>query len=331
MYEVMAGELPEFADGTLGMALNLEQNAVGAVIFNIAIDAIINQKDCLCVYVAVGQKASTSIVIMSALFMRAHAPQLQATAESNQEFLADGQLDVAAIETFTVIMSALFMRAHAPQLQATAESNQEFLADGQLGMALNLGQHDSLATTVLVKTGVASSPALQFVAPYTGATVAEYFMYQGKATATRHPQGYREMCLLLRRPPGREAYPGDVFYLHARLLERAATLNYAIGGGSMTSLPVVSQTASTLGQHDSLATTVLVKTGWLARPPCNSWRRTRELQLPSTSCIRARPQLRGTLKAIEKCACYCGDLRGVRPTPETCSTCTLGSWSGPRR
>jgi F-type H+/Na+-transporting ATPase subunit alpha len=219
MYEVMAGELPEFADGTLGMALNLEQNAVGAAIFNIAIDAIINQKDCLCVYVAVGQKASTSIVIMSALFMRAHAPQLQATAESNQEFLADGQLDVAAIETFTVIMSALFMRAHAPQLQATAESNQEFLADGQLGMALNLeqnastlGQHDSLATTVLVKTGVASSPALQFVAPYTGATVAEYFMYQGKATATRHPQGYREMCLLLRRPPGREAYPGDVFF-----------------------------------------------------------------------------------------------------------------------
>ncbi len=92
----------------------------------------------------------------------------------------------------------------------------------------------------------ADDPAtLQFIAPYTGATVAEYFMYQGKATATiyddltKHAQGYREMCLLLRRPPAREAYPGDVFYLHSRLLERAAKLNYAIGGGSMTSLPIV--------------------------------------------------------------------------------------------
>jgi F0F1-type ATP synthase beta subunit len=80
-------------------------------------------------------------------------------------------------------------------------------------IASTLSQHDSLATTVLVMSGADEPATLQFVAPYTGATVAEYFMYQGKATATiyddltKHAQGYREMCLLLRRPPGREAYP----------------------------------------------------------------------------------------------------------------------------
>jgi F-type H+-transporting ATPase subunit alpha len=108
-----------------------------------------------------------------------------------------------------------------------------------------LDEHDSLKTTVLVMSGADEPATLQFVAPFTGAAVAEYFMYQGRATATiyddlsKHAQGYREMCLLLRRPPGREAYPGDVFYLHARLLERAAKLNYEHGSGSMTSLPIV--------------------------------------------------------------------------------------------
>jgi F-type H+/Na+-transporting ATPase subunit alpha len=92
----------------------------------------------------------------------------------------------------------------------------------------------------------ANEPAtLQYLAPYTGATLAEYFMYNGKATLviyddlTKQAQAYREMSLLLRRPPGREAYPGDVFYLHSRLLERAAKLNNELGEGSMTALPVV--------------------------------------------------------------------------------------------
>ena len=92
----------------------------------------------------------------------------------------------------------------------------------------------------------ANEPAtLQYLAPYTGATLAEYFMYTGRATLTiyddlsKQAQAYREMSLLLRRPPGREAYPGDVFYLHSRLLERAAKLNNALGEGSMTALPIV--------------------------------------------------------------------------------------------
>ena len=86
---------------------------------------------------------------------------------------------------------------------------------------------------------------MQYLSPYTGAALAEHFMYQGQHTLvvyddlSKQAAAYREMCLLLRRPPGREAYPGDIFYLHSRLLERAAKLSPALGGGSMTALPVI--------------------------------------------------------------------------------------------
>jgi len=101
------------------------------------------------------------------------------------------------------------------------------------------------AVQVIVAATADSPATLQYLAPYTGAALAEYFMYTGRHTLviyddlTKQAQAYREMSLLLRRPPGREAYPGDVFYLHSRLLERAAKLNDKLGSGSMTALPVV--------------------------------------------------------------------------------------------
>jgi F-type H+-transporting ATPase subunit alpha len=140
----------------------------------VAVDAILNQTDALCVYVAVGQKTSTVAEMIS-----------------------------------------------------------------------GLARIKDMSSVVIVLSGADEASTLQFLAPYTGATIAEYFMYQGIATCTvyddltKHAIGYREMCLLLRRPPAREAYPGDVFYLHARLLERGAKLNDALGGGSMTALPIV--------------------------------------------------------------------------------------------
>ena len=140
----------------------------------IAVDAILNQTDVLCVYVAIGQKTST-----------------------------------------------------------VAE------------MLASLGTQKDLSTVVVVMAGADEAATLQFLAPYTGATIAEYFMAQGSPTCTvyddltKHAISYREMCLLLRRPPAREAYPGDVFYLHARLLERGAKLADSLGGGSMTALPLV--------------------------------------------------------------------------------------------
>merc|ERR1712113_99166 len=152
----------------------------------IAIDTIINQKseDVICVYVAIGQKAST-------------VAQVIGTLEDN------GALD------YTIVVAAN-----------------------------------------------ANDPAtLQYLAPYTGATIAEYFMYKGKATLiiyddlSKQAQAYRQLSLLLRRPPGREAYPGDVFYLHSRLLERAAKLSDQLGGGSMTALPIIETQAGDVSAY----------------------------------------------------------------------------------
>lgn len=152
----------------------------------VALDTIINQKgqDVVCVYVAIGQKASSVAQVVSTLEEK-------------------GALD------YTIIVAA---------------------------------NADDPAT-------------LQYIAPYTGAALAEYFMYKGKATLviyddlTKQAQAYRQMSLLLRRPPGREAYPGDVFYLHSRLLERAAKLNKELGGGSMTALPIIETQAGDVSAY----------------------------------------------------------------------------------
>nr|QCI08995.1 ATP synthase CF1 subunit alpha [Inkyuleea mariana] len=152
----------------------------------VALDTIINQKgqDVICVYVAIGQKASSVAQVVSVLEEK-------------------GALDY----------------------------------------------------TIIVASNADDPATLQYIAPYTGAALAEYFMYKGKATLviyddlTKQAQAYRQMSLLLRRPPGREAYPGDVFYLHSRLLERAAKLNTDLGGGSMTALPIIETQAGDVSAY----------------------------------------------------------------------------------
>lgn len=152
----------------------------------IAIDTILNQHDqnCICVYVAIGQKASTVARVVKTLEER-------------------GAMDY----------------------------------------------------TIVVAATAADSLPLQYLAPYAGVAMAEHFMYQGKACLcvyddlTKHAAAYRAMSLLLRRPPGREAYPGDVFYLHSRLLERAAKLNDELGGGSITALPIIETQAGDLSAY----------------------------------------------------------------------------------
>jgi F-type H+-transporting ATPase subunit alpha len=109
--------------------------------------------------------------------------------------------------------------------------------------------------TIVVAANADDPATLQYIAPYTGAALAEYFMYKGTATLaiyddlTKQASAYRQMSLLLRRPPGREAYPGDVFYLHSRLLERAAKLSDALGGGSMTALPIIETQAGDVSAY----------------------------------------------------------------------------------
>jgi F-type H+-transporting ATPase subunit alpha len=117
-----------------------------------------------------------------------------------------------------------------------------YVAIGQkassVAQAVNtLEEKDALKYTIIVAANANDPATLQYIAPYTGAALAEYFMYKGKHTLiiyddlTKQAQAYRQMSLLLRRPPGREAYPGDVFYLHSRLLERAAKLSSKLGSG----------------------------------------------------------------------------------------------------
>jgi F-type H+-transporting ATPase subunit alpha len=109
--------------------------------------------------------------------------------------------------------------------------------------------------TVIVSAGASEAASLSYIAPYTGVSIAEYFMDQGKDVLivyddlSKHAVAYREISLLLRRPPGREAYPGDVFYLHSRLLERAARRNQKYGGGSITALPIIETQAGDISAY----------------------------------------------------------------------------------
>src|SRR5688572_30015623 len=108
-----------------------------------------------------------------------------------------------------------------------------------------LKEKGALEYTVIVDAGASAPAALQYLAPFAGAAIGEYFMQKGMDALiiyddlSKHAVAYRQLSLLLRRPPGREAYPGDIFYLHSRLLERAARLNKELGGGSLTALPII--------------------------------------------------------------------------------------------
>lgn len=118
-----------------------------------------------------------------------------------------------------------------------------------------LRKANALEYTTIVVAGAAEAATLQFIAPYTGATMGEYFRDRGEHAVifyddlTKHAQAYRELSLLLRRPPGREAYPGDVFYLHSRLLERACKLNDELGAGSLTAFPIIETQANDIAAY----------------------------------------------------------------------------------
>jgi F-type H+/Na+-transporting ATPase subunit alpha len=118
-------------------------------------------------------------------------------------------------------------------------------------------KHQALDYTVVVNAGASKEGTLLYLAPFAGVTIAEYFMEQGKDVLivyddlSKHAVAYRELSLLLRRPPGREAYPGDVFYLHSRLLERSAKLNEKLGGGSITALPIIETKAGDISAYIS--------------------------------------------------------------------------------
>jgi F-type H+-transporting ATPase subunit alpha len=124
-----------------------------------------------------------------------------------------------------------------------------------VALAETLSEAGAMENTIIVAAGADEAAPVKFLAPYAGAAMAEHFLYNGKASLcvyddlTKHAFAYRQMSLLLRRPPGREAYPGDVFYLHSRLLERAVKLSDELGGGSMTALPIIETQAGDVSAY----------------------------------------------------------------------------------
>jgi F-type H+-transporting ATPase subunit alpha len=124
-----------------------------------------------------------------------------------------------------------------------------------VGVAETLKEHDALDNTIIVAAPADEAAPVKFMAPYAGCAMGEYFLYNGKHALcvyddlTKHAYAYRQMSLLLRRPPGREAYPGDVFYLHSRLLERAVKLNDDLGAGSLTALPIIETQAGDVSAY----------------------------------------------------------------------------------
>jgi F-type H+-transporting ATPase subunit alpha len=135
-----------------------------------------------------------------------------------------------------------------------------YCAIGQRGSAVakvvaNLREHDAMEYTVVVVAEGSDAPGIAYIAPYVATSVAEYFMEAGRDVLivyddlTQHAQAYRELSLLLRRPPGREAFPGDIFYIHSRLLERATHLRAELGGGSLTALPIIETEAQDIAAY----------------------------------------------------------------------------------
>jgi F-type H+-transporting ATPase subunit alpha len=290
MEKAMAGELVEFEDPerTRGMVLNLEEDNVGIVILGEG-RKISEGMNCK----TTGQIASTPVG--EALLGRIVNPiglpldgkgPIAATETSPIEVKAPGIVQrksvheplmtgITAIDGMIPIgrgQRELIIgdrQTGKTAIAIDAIINQKTQPNRPVCIYVAIGQKDSnigriqkvleengaMEYTVIVDAPATAAPALQFLAPYTAAAIAEYFMRKGMATLcvyddlSKHAQAYRAMSLLLRRPPGREAYPGDVFYLHSRLLERAAKLSDALGGGSMTALPIIETQAGDVSAY----------------------------------------------------------------------------------
>jgi F-type H+-transporting ATPase subunit alpha len=286
LQQVMAGELVQFEDGTEGIALNLEDDNVGVVLMGegrgIQEGSTVKATGKIAA-VPVGDALLGRVVnsLGQAIDGKGDIP----TSETRLiESMAPGiiqrksvhepmQTGITAIDAMIPIgrgQRELIIGDRQTGKTAIAIDtilNQKgedvvcvYVAVGQKAASVAnvvevLRERGALDYTVVVAASASEAAALQYLAPYTGAAIAESFMYKGKATLvvyddlTKQAQAYRQMSLLLRRPPGREAYPGDVFYCHSRLLERAAKLSDAMGKGSMTALPIIETQAGDVSAY----------------------------------------------------------------------------------
>jgi len=284
--QVMAGELLEFEDSTIGIALNLENDNVGAVLMGNGIGILEGstvRSTGKIAQVPVGEAFLGRVVDSLARPIDGKGDVV--TSESRLvESMAPGiitrksvcepvQTGITAIDSMIPIgrgqRELIIGDRQTGKTSVAIDTiiNQKsedvicvYVAIGQKASSVaavvnTLDEKGALPYTIIVAANADDPATLQYIAPYTGAALAEYFMYKGKATLciyddlTKQASAYRQMSLLLRRPPGREAYPGDVFYLHSRLLERAAKLSDALGGGSMTALPIIETQAGDVSAY----------------------------------------------------------------------------------
>lgn len=273
---VMAGEMVEFPHGVIGLAFNLEENSVGVIILGDYLQ--IEEGDEVrstgrLLSVPVGDAVIGRVLDPLGNPLDGKGPVV--TSERRLvEFLAPGvaerqpvreplQTGIKAIDAMTPIgrgQRELIIgdrKTGKTAIGIDAIINQRnsgvkcfYVAIGQKESSVAntieaLREHGAMDYTTVILSGASAPAPLQYVAPYAGTAMAEYFMYNGGHALivyddlSKQAQAYRQLSLLLRRPPGREAYPGDIFYAHSRLLERSAKLSAEKGGGSLTSLPII--------------------------------------------------------------------------------------------
>ena len=282
----MQGELLEFPGNVMGMALNLEDDNVGAVLFGD--DTLIKEGDIVkrtgrIMEVPVGDAVIGRVVDGIGMPLDGKGP-IASTESRRVEVIAPGivkrqpvreplQTGIKAIDALIPIgrgQRELIIGDRQTGKTAVAIDtiiNQKgkgviciYVAVGQKRSTVarvmkTLEEHSAMDYTVVVSASASDAASLQFIAPYTGCTIGEYFRDNGKHALiiyddlSKHAVAYRQLSLLLRRPPGREAYPGDVFYLHSRLLERAAKLSDELGGGSLTALPIIETQAGDVSAY----------------------------------------------------------------------------------
>lgn len=284
--KVMASELLEFEDGTTGIALNLEEDNIGAVLIgsgrNIQEGSTVKSTGKIA-SIPVGEALLGRVVDPLCNPLDGKGP-IQCTEFRLIESPAPGIVDRRSVyeplQTGITAIDALIPIGRGQRELIIGDRqtgkttvavdtilNQKgqdviciYVAIGQKQSTIAqvvgiLTERGAMDYSIVVAAGADSPAPLQWLAPYCGATIAEYFMYQGKHTLvvyddlSKQAVAYRQMSLLLRRPPGREAYPGDVFYLHSRLLERAAKLSSQLGEGSMTALPIVETQANDVSAY----------------------------------------------------------------------------------
>jgi F-type H+-transporting ATPase subunit alpha len=283
---VMAGEMVEFEDGTRGLVMNLEESSVGVVILGKGKDlreGMSVKRLGRLLRVPVGKALLGRVVnalgepidgkgpieTTEMRFVEEKAPGIMAR-KSVHEPMATG---IKAIDALVPIgrgqRELIIGDRQTGKTTVALDTIINQKGNGVLCVYVAIGQKESTVAqvvrrleeagamdyTIIVSSPASEAAALQFLAPYTGVTMGEYFRDNAQHgliiydDLSKHAVAYREMSLILRRPPGREAYPGDVFYLHSRLLERAAKLNDELGAGSLTALPIIETQAGDVAAY----------------------------------------------------------------------------------